>query len=124
MCQGHGQHRCLALNPCHKQNTGRDLAVPSDVCAVLCSTWREGGRQAAHRTLADAIRCEAGRGRAKRGTASPHGAATLVADKVRAFLATFALEWARGGAGLGGEAHAVHPSRCRRPRNGGAAAHR
>ena len=27
-------------------------------------------------------------------------------------------------AGLGGEAHAVHPSRCRRPRNGGAAAHR
>ena len=79
MCQGHGQHRCLALNPCHKQNTGRDSAVPSDVCAVLCSTWRKGGRQTAHRT-SQMPSDEAGRGREKRGTASPHGAATLVAD--------------------------------------------
>ena len=49
----------------HKQNTGRDLAVPRPLTCTqaLCSTWRKGGRQTAHRALADAIRCEASTGR-------------------------------------------------------------
>ena len=81
MCQGHGQHRCLALNPCHKQNTGRDSAVPRPLTCVQSSAPR-GARVGARQltVLSQMPSDEAGRGREKRGTASPHGAATLVAD--------------------------------------------
>ena len=40
MCQWHEQHRCLALDPCHKQNKLRGPAVPRALTGLLLHVER------------------------------------------------------------------------------------
>ena len=78
MCQGHGQHRCLALNPCHKQNTGRDSAVPRP---LTCGSQSSAPRGAGWAPCSSPYPRNQMRGRHRTSEAAlQHGAAMFVAD--------------------------------------------
>ena len=84
MGQGHEQHRCLALNPCHKQNTPRQR-LSSAEASDSPSAPRRAGVGARQLTPLAEMSSPRGTGGSpeQRGPPSSHSAATQAARKVQ-----------------------------------------
>ena len=76
MCQWHEQHRCLALDPCHKQNKPRGPAVPRPLTVLLLHVERGWAPASSPRTSRCHLLVEQEESRAAWSAFVAHGAAT------------------------------------------------